>query len=201
MSLAVIKAMLNKLKALIKRKTVYLGNSPDWGSSTLLAYFKSVMQCYWKRQQEGIQSLGTENNLIITVVFIKRSSCITGAVSLRKKKQHGKANNPSWTDEKRWHFTWRSRDYVRQSYSHWQPPELALKVNSSRKCSKALKRFQWGTSLQLAPWLSPPWFLSERLQVAQEHVRQFEFPKFLLHYRIQTSASKMCSRNITARQT
>lgn len=169
------------------RKTVHSGNSLNWGSSTLLAYFKSVMQCYGKRQQEEIQSLGTGQNLVITVVFIKRRSCITGAVSLRKKQatwERKLAKNPSWTDEKRQYFTRRSKDYKCPSYLPWQPPELALKVNSSRKYSKALKRSQWGTSLQLAPWLSPPGVLLEKPQVAQEHVRQFKFPNFLLQYRI-----------------
>lgn len=68
----------------------------------------------------------------------------------------------SWTDEKRWYFTWRSRGYVHLRYWLWLSPELALKINPSGKYSKAVKRSQWGTSPQLAPWLSPPGVLPKK---------------------------------------
>lgn len=41
-------------------------------------------------------------------------------------------------------------------------PELALKINFSGKCLKAVKRSQWGTSPQLAPWLAPLGVLQEK---------------------------------------
>lgn len=44
------------------------------------------MQFCGKRQQEEIESLGTGKNFIIAMVFNKRNSCITGAVSLRKQE-------------------------------------------------------------------------------------------------------------------
>lgn len=71
MSWAAEKPKPNKQKALIYRKTVHIGNSLDWESNTLLAYFKSVMQHYGKIQQEEIQSLGTGKNLIIQWYLLK----------------------------------------------------------------------------------------------------------------------------------
>lgn len=44
------------------------------------------MQFCGKRQQEEIESLGTGKNLIIVMVFNKRNSCTTGAVSHRKQE-------------------------------------------------------------------------------------------------------------------
>lgn len=146
-----------------KKKPWYIrkhfGNSLDWEGSTLTLLCLFCNAILWKKAPGRNWIPRDRKNFIIAMVFNKRNSCIPEAVSLRKQEATWKRKLANNHHEQMIHL---KKQKLCTSEVLALSPELDLKINSSGKCSKAVKRSQWGTSPELAPWLSPLGVLQEK---------------------------------------